>query len=352
MKRIFVRHTLIRGTPMTYPRMKGTPMKGTRLFAATVLAGGLWLAASAPGRAVELVRWERLPLAVALIVGQERVIFADANVRVGLPAGIGEALRVQSAGGAVYLLASAPIPPSRLQLQDMTSGEIILLDIAAEPAHEGQAPLEPVRIVRGEIPVTGNRNDNRAGDADGGATTARQAVAGSLDAAPRRETPIPVVLTRYAAQSLYAPLRTVEPLAGITRTTMRRDLALDTLLPTLPVRARALAAWRLEDHYVTAIRLTNRASRRIELDPRALQGAFVTATFQHADLGPSGTPADTSVLYLVTRGHGLSASLLPAVSQIDAAINLPAASAAGQSDGQSAGQSDGRPAARKPGDEE
>src|SRR3546814_1041600 len=67
---------------------------------------------------------------------------------------------------------------------------------------------------------------------------------------PRRETPVPVVLTRHAAQNLYAPLRTVEPVAGIGRVNLRRGLALDTLLPTLPVHARALAAWRLrsEEH--------------------------------------------------------------------------------------------------------
>lgn len=314
MKRIF----------MTDSLMTHSLMNGTRIIAATLVASGLWLAGAGRVQAVELLRWERLPLAVPLIVGQERVIFADANVRVGLPAGIGDALRVQSAGGAVYLLASAPIVPSRLQLQDMSTGEIILLDIAAEPAREGQAPLEPVRIVRSEMPATGNRAGNAGG------ATASQEVATSADVSLRRETPIPVVLTRYAAQSLYAPLRTVEPLAGITRASMHRDLPLDTLLPTLPVRARALAAWRLEDHYVTAIRLTNRSSRRVELDPRALQGAFVTATFQHPDLGPSGASTDTSVLYLVTRGHGLSASLLPAVSAIDAAVNLPAPAASGK----------------------
>ncbi|ENQ2579337.1 DUF3438 family protein, partial [Escherichia coli] len=31
----------------------------------------------------ELMKWERIPLSVPLKVGQERVIFADKNVRVG-----------------------------------------------------------------------------------------------------------------------------------------------------------------------------------------------------------------------------------------------------------------------------
>ena len=272
--------------------------------------------------AVEILRWERLPLPVPLLVGEERVVFIDRNVRVGVPASVGAHLRVQSAGGAIYLRASEPIPPTRLQLQDVESGAMILIDIAAEPAKDGQVPLEPVRIVEADAPA------KRYG---GGALRGldEPADASADKTSHLRETPVPVVLTRHAAQNLYAPLRTVEPVAGIRRVNLRRDLVLDALLPALPVQARALAAWRLEDQWVTAIRLTNASARWLDLDPRALQGNFVAATFQHPNLGPTGTPSDTTVLYLVTRGHGLAESLLPALSPIDATVNLPPAAAAG-----------------------
>ncbi|HEY9239758.1 MAG TPA: TIGR03749 family integrating conjugative element protein, partial [Burkholderiaceae bacterium] len=111
------------------------------------LGAALLLALSVPVHAVEILRWERLPLALPLVVGEERVIFIDRNVRVGVPASVGARLRVQSAAGAVYLRASEPIEPTRLQLQDAGSGTVILLDIAAEAPQEGQPPLEPVRIV-------------------------------------------------------------------------------------------------------------------------------------------------------------------------------------------------------------
>jgi hypothetical protein len=87
-----------------------------------------------------------------------------------------------------------------------------------------------------------------------------------------------------------------------------------------------LAAWRLDDHWVTAIQLTNEADRWLLLDPRALQGDFVAATFQHPDLGPAGDSTDTTALYLITRGHGLAEPLLPAISPFDASINLPSLS--------------------------
>ena len=280
---------------------------------------GLLAVASAPAaQAVEILRWERMPLAVPLKVGQERIVFIDRNVRVGVPAGVGERLRVQSAGGAVYLRASEPIEPTRLQLQDADSGALILLDIAAEPAKDGEPALEPVRIVEGNtIPA-------RYGDQPAVADEA-SARAGDSASAPsaRRETPVPVVLTRFAAQNLYAPLRTVEPLAGVMRVNLRRDLDLGTLMRTLPVRAVALASWRLEDQWVTAVRLTNNSAAWTTLDPRVLQGDFLTATFQHEALGPRGTPEDTTVLYLVTRGRGLAQSLLPAIHRFDPAVHLP-----------------------------
>ena len=278
---------------------------------------GLLVTAFSPlAHAVEILRWERLPLAVPLQVGQERIVFVDRNVRVGIPAAIGERLRVQTAGGAVYLRASEPIEPTRLQLQDADTGALILLDIAAEPAKDGEPALEPVRIVEG------NTNSARYGDQPVEADDV-QANAKSSTRARRRETPVSVVLTRYAAQNLYAPLRTVEPLPGVMRVNLRKDLDLGTLMPTLPVRAAALASWRLEDQWVTAVRLTNTGTSWIALDPRALQGDFITATFQHESLGPRGTPEDTTVLYQVTRGRGLAPSLLPAISRFDPAMHLP-----------------------------
>lgn len=279
-----------------------------RLPAAAVLALALFDSA----HATEILHWERLPLAVPLVVGQERVVFVDRNVRIGVPPAVGARLRVQSAAGAIYLRANEPIEPTRLQLQDADTGSVILLDIVAEPAQRGQPPLEPVRILESpSADIRQHDDDQEAGDVN---------TAPAMD----RQTPVPVILTRYAAQSLYAPLRTVEPVPGIARVNLRRDLALDTLLPTLPVRAQALAAWRLDDLWVSAVRLHNTTAHWLDLDPRALQGAFAAATFQHGTLGPSGTPEDTTVVYLITRGQGLAQALLPAVAPIDASLNLPA----------------------------
>ncbi|HGW5377054.1 TPA: TIGR03749 family integrating conjugative element protein [Pseudomonas aeruginosa] len=269
----------------------------------------LWLGLNCTplAQAVEILSWDRLPLAVPLVVGQERVIFIDRNVRVGVPTSVADKLRVQSAGGAVYLRASEEIAPTRLQLQDADTGALILLDISAQPAREGEPPLEPARIVEGVGVPT------RYGQATASVATEAEAGAQNL----RRETPIPVVLTRYAAQNLYAPLRTVEPVPGIARVNLRPDLQLQTLLPTRSVVASAMAGWRLEDQWVTVVKLSNSSSQWLDLDPRELQGDLMAATFQHSRLGPRGTPEDTTVVYLVTRGRGLAQSLLPAIHRFD-----------------------------------
>ena len=250
------------------------------------LCGGL-------AQAVELMRWERLPLAVPLVIGQERVVFVDEAVRVGLPSTLSGKLRVQSTGGTLYLRASEAIAPTRLQLQSVATGEIILLDIAAT---SGDQALEPVRILRNaEVQVT----------------------EGEPSTAPIAEhTPIPVALTRYAAQSLYAPLRTVESLPGVRQVPLKRRSALPTLLPSENVSSTPIAAWRLGDYWVTAVKLRNRGPETVQLDPRQVQAKLFAATFQHAFLGPVGSAEDTTIAYLVTRGAGLEqAVLLPPVAR-------------------------------------
>lgn len=270
--------------------------------------------------AVEIQQWERIPIALPLIVGQERIVFVDQNMRVGLPRALTGKLRVQSTGGAIYLLASEPIVPTRVQLQNMVSGEIVLVDIAANAGSPDQSALEPVKIVVGGQPGTRYGQGPTAKKPEANHSNSSSEIAATKSEMPpaKRETPIPVVITRYAAQMLYAPLRTVEPIAGVSQVNINRRLDLTTLMPTLPVEASPLGAWRMEGYWVTAIKLQNASAQRLTLDPRALMGDFTAATFQHPYLGVRGDASDTTIVYLVTRGHGLAESLLPtSVARID-----------------------------------
>ena len=253
---------------------------------------------SLTAQADELMKWERIPLNILLKVGQERVIFADKNVRVGFPPALNGKLRVQSTGGAVYLKADSAFPQTRVQLQDVESGEMILLDVTAGE----KGTTEPVRIVYdgdvstvsraagSDVQTVKSRSSNGKAGMDNGTQE------------PRYAELLPVLLTRYAAQSLYAPLRTLEPVAGIRPVVPHLPRQITTVYPSEPLTVSPVAAWAAGGRTVVALKLTSTVSRRIVLDPRALQGRFVAATFQHRWLGAAGTPEDTTMLYVVTAG--------------------------------------------------
>jgi len=247
-------------------------------------------------RAVEILPWQRLPLAIDLAVGQERVIFLDKNVQVGMESHLVGKLRVQSTGGALYLLAHEAIEPSRLQVKDIESGELLLLDIATVSGKAAELAIEPLRIVDGALKQEDEqRREEKA-----------------QQAAQTLGIPAPIALTRLAAQNLYAPLRTIEPLPGVVPVNLNNLPALlPNLLPTRPVQATPLLGFRLGAWQVTAVQLVNQSAHSFALDPRELAGRFYAATFQHQWLGEAGTPSDTTVVYLVTAHGGLEKHLLP-----------------------------------------
>lgn len=247
--------------------------------------------------AVELVQWERLPIAVPLVKGEERIIFLDKNVRVGVSSQLANTLRVQSAAGALYLLANDEIEPTRLQVQDVETSEVILLDIATVPSTG--TVLEPIRILS-----EGDTSLARS-DEEGKAIADKQTQALKI--------PAPIALTRYASQMMYAPLRTVEPVSGITQVPVKVTGDDLPILPTYPVKAKALTAFKMGSYTVTAVKLQNTQRSTLQLDPRDIQGHFYSATFQHNWLGTHGTAEDTTIAYLVTRNGGIENALLSPV---------------------------------------
>ncbi|MBP2170715.1 integrating conjugative element protein (TIGR03749 family) [Erwinia toletana] len=241
---------------------------------------------STPVFATEILQWERVPIPVALVTGQERLIQTDRQFKVGYPASLDGKLRIQSADGMLYLLASKSFPSARLQLRDINNGELVLLDISAS---DKQQSLEPLRLVF---------------TSTAGSTASPPSSSSSAE-------PLVVLLVRYAAQSLYAPLRTVESLPGVSMIPPHLPHTVTTLLPNMPVRTSPLMAWRVDSTTVTAVLLKNQSVCRLVVDPRDLQGQFYAAAFQHDTLEPAGSDGDTTVVYLVTQHGDLSQAILP-----------------------------------------
>ncbi|WP_145931185.1 TIGR03749 family integrating conjugative element protein [Yersinia bercovieri] len=280
-------------------------MLSTRYLPLYLALLGPVCAVSLSVEAVELMKWERIPLQVPLTVGQERIVFVNKNVRVGFPPELNGKLRVQSTGGAVYLLANSTFATTRLQLQDVENGELILMDISALV---GKQVREPVSLIyQGELSSATASNNTLVSTND--APSSKHKVS-AKDHSPRITIPLPIALTRYAAQSFYAPLRTLEPLPGIHAISHGLPLSITSLLPSEPITVQPLAAWGVQGYNLVALKLTNQHSGIVALDPRHLQGTFYSATFQHRWLGAAGTPEDTTLLYLVMRGRP-DAAFLP-----------------------------------------
>ena len=73
--------------------------------------------------------------------------------------------------------------------------------------------------------------------------------------------PLPVALTCYAAQSLYAPSRTIEPLPGVHSVSLPLPDKLTSLLSSESVEIKPLAAWGLQGYSVVALAILLRKLR-------------------------------------------------------------------------------------------
>lgn len=248
-----------------------------------VVAVLLCVAATCPARAddtiappTERIVWTRTPIALSLPVGQERIVTFPADVRVGVPPQLGDALRTQSVAGTLYWLARKPFPATRVQIQEVDSGRIYLLDLRADSDATNTAPVEI--IVR---PSTTK-------DSDGVPPATRDA-----------EQVDYVTLTRYAAQQMYAPKRLLRDPPSVYRAPLRIKHAVP-LVRGGAIEATPLATWRGDGLYVTAVKLRNITHAPVVLDPRDLRGQWLAATLQHARLLPAGDEVDTTCVYLIS----------------------------------------------------
>ncbi|WP_116365631.1 TIGR03749 family integrating conjugative element protein [Parahaliea mediterranea] len=228
----------------------------------------------------ERVLWRKTPIAIPLVVGEERLIHFPDSVSIGLPQSLTPFLRSQSINGTLYLLAGQPFESTRVMVRSENGGPLFVLDISAALNVDERPPLAEVQVVL------------ESSKAEVGAVVADTATASRFTQWGY------VALTRFAAQQLYAPERLIPNALGVVAIPVK-DAPVD-LHRGGSVEAVPVAAWKAGLRYVTAVRLTNRTAKAVILDPRELRGAWLAATFQHNRLLPSGSDADTSAVYLIS----------------------------------------------------
>ena len=228
----------------------------------------------------ERVVWRKTPIAIPLVVGEERLVHFPDSVSIGLPQSLTPLLRSQSINGTLYLLAGQPFESTRVMGRSENGGAVFVLDISAALDGDERPPLPDVQVVL----------ESSKAEVDG--------VVSDTDTSNPFSQWGYVALTRFAAQQLYAPERLIPNTPGVVAIPVK-DAPVD-LLRGGSVEAVPVAAWKAGSRYVTAVRLTNRTAKAVILDPRELRGAWLAATFQHNRLLPSGGDADTSAVYLIS----------------------------------------------------
>lgn len=247
---------------------------------------------------VERILWDGVPIAITIGVGRERIIQFPASVRLGIPSQLSPYLRTQSQRGSVYWLATRPFAATRLQVQDSQSGQFYLVDLTATEKPTSQSRIEVVNTTA-QAPETAQPIPSDA------LAESSNAIAASLPKSPRHERQKTssvsdyTVLTRYAAQQLYAPARLLKTPEGIHTASFNSDSS-ESLLRGGDILAEPMAAWRKGNLTVTAVKLTNRSGHTIVLDPRLLRGQWRTATFQHAQLGAAASDTNVTAVYLIS----------------------------------------------------
>ena len=240
------------------------------MIALLLLAAQTSSAASMPPQRIQ---WQKIPITIALSVGEERMVHFPVPVSVGIPATLQTVLRTQTVNGTVYWMAKATFSSTRVMVREIEGGQTYLFDLSAN-----SNGVDSAAIVVFVDDTT--ETEHRLGDSEEGARHGY------------------VSLTRYAAHQLYAPMRLLTAAPGIVRVPVQQQSV--ALVPGNGVAATPLAAWRAGQLYVTAVKLTNRLSKAQTLDPRTLRGAWLSAAFQHSRLLPAGSDADTTAVYLVS----------------------------------------------------
>ena len=233
---------------------------------------------SVAAAAVERLFWDKVPLRITLPVGKERLVSFPADVRVGMPGSLSSKLRTQSNQGTIYWKASEAFDSQRIEVREIQSRRIYLIDLRATTKANSVTPIEVIFKEAREY-----TEDKKSPDSSSKIS----------------KKPGYIELTRYAAQQLYAPARLLKASPRIHRVSVTRH-TITHLIHGEQIEATPVASWQSGSLYITAVELKNTSDQFITLDPRYLRGEWRTATFQHIRLHPTGSESDTTAVYLIS----------------------------------------------------
>ncbi len=250
-------------------------------------------------QATQIIEWNKKPIRVVLPVGKERIIQLEDNAYVGVPESIKPLLRVQSAQGSVYLTAIEEFPESRLQIKLNATGEILLIDIKTSVKNT-ETENVIIKTSKAKRPSEDKNNSNQ-------------------DIAINKRDPVtPIQLTRFASRAFFGPERLSVKDSRI-KMTQAPDIPLSNLFNGSSYglfAMEALAVFRANNMYLTAIKITNKTPVPQVIKFREIDADFQFATPQHLRVNQANVAGDMTVLYIIT-DKPLSAAIYMPYSRIN-----------------------------------
>ncbi|MGQ3887847.1 TIGR03749 family integrating conjugative element protein [Legionella sp. CNM-1927-20] len=222
----------------------------------------------------EHVLWDKTPIPVTLSLNEERLIHFAQPISI-IDNEAADKIAILKVQDSLYIKAKEPFVNQRLLVQLMPQGEVIILTLSTTDSVNATKPIDILlESYKAEQASAANTTDF-----DFNAIT----------------------LTRFAIQSLYAPLRLLTMPEGINRVPMQTRRFVN-LVYEASVDARPLISWQAESLYVTAIELKNGLKREVILDPRRLLGHWQTVTFYPTNiLAPRGKNDSTTAFLISER---------------------------------------------------
>lgn len=245
------------------------------------------------------------PVAIRLPVGVEKRVMFSESIEANLNGSLSsDQLRVINNDQSLYLTALKPFASTRIFVTLKQSHKILLLDLATAD--------DATNVTRSVKLSTNNPSNTNSASAPVAAS------ASPASAAPASMTTSPAVVDegaspasadsyvkaiRFAWQQLYAPQRLLSNDNGFTRTPLRTQPFISTLVYGDKVFAHPEISWLANGVYVTAVQLRNKYSHATHLNlQRDLCGDWQAATlYPRSHLKSAGDKTgDSTTLFLIS----------------------------------------------------
>lgn len=218
----------------------------------------------------EHLLWEKVPLTIELPLNQERLVQFPQTIKV-IDQQLSTHLDILKVKGSLYLKAKESFKESRLIVQLLPEGEVIILNLNA---NEKAINTTPIEILIDDPKATHHAESSQY----------------EYNA---------IQLTRFAIHALYSPERVREIPEGIYRTPMQTNKTIP-LFYSASIEAHPLASWRGGNLYVTAVDLKNLLNKPVHLQFSKLMGHWQTASFYPKSKLPARNQHESTTVFLIS----------------------------------------------------